>query len=207
MFNNSSIIDVVFDEKSKEKQMGVHCVDGLFVAVLSRGDTVLACSVPTDDENAAKKSFANFRADARAKASTSNVAFETRVAAVLVGLLTDPIAFWKRSQDIKIDTDHPVLLALRKTEPGASLSYRRLAELSLQNAKAARAVGTAMRTNPFPLLVPCHRVVKADGSLGNYSGAGGVRTKETLLKRERGEEEEEEQQQPALLAKKLRLQQ
>ena len=40
------------------------------------------------------------------------------------------------------------------------------------NAKAARAVGTAMRKNPLPILIPCHRVIKASGELGGYMGTG-----------------------------------
>jgi methylated-DNA-[protein]-cysteine S-methyltransferase len=48
---------------------------------------------------------------------------------------------------------------------------------------AARAVGTALRANPFPLLIPCHRVILASGELGNYS-AGGPTTKRQLLARE-----------------------
>jgi O-6-methylguanine DNA methyltransferase len=48
---------------------------------------------------------------------------------------------------------------------------------------AARAVGTAMATNPIPLIVPCHRVVRADGTLGAYS-LGGADNKRVLLTRE-----------------------
>ncbi len=49
---------------------------------------------------------------------------------------------------------------------------------------AARAVGRALGANPFAPLVPCHRVVRADGGLGGYSGAGGIKTKRKLLERE-----------------------
>ena len=47
-----------------------------------------------------------------------------------------------------------------------------------------RAVANAIGKNPFPPLIPCHRVIKSDGSLGGYSGKGGVRTKKLLLKKE-----------------------
>lgn len=49
--------------------------------------------------------------------------------------------------------------------------------------RAMRAVGTALARNPVPLLVPCHRVVRGDGSLGSY-GLGGGRAKRALLERE-----------------------
>ncbi|HSD51418.1 MAG TPA: methylated-DNA--[protein]-cysteine S-methyltransferase, partial [Candidatus Methylomirabilis sp.] len=62
--------------------------------------------------------------------------------------------------------------------------YKWIAE-RLGQPDAARAVGNAMASNPVPLIIPCHRVVKSDGSLGGYS-FGTVR-KESLLALERGE--------------------
>jgi methylated-DNA-[protein]-cysteine S-methyltransferase len=61
---------------------------------------------------------------------------------------------------------------------GRTASYRAVAEL-VGNPKAARAVGTACATNPIPLVVPCHRVVRSDGSLGGYGG--GLEAKTRLL--------------------------
>lgn len=52
------------------------------------------------------------------------------------------------------------------------------------NPGAARAVGMALAANPFAPTVPCHRVVRSDGSLGGYSGRGGVATKKRMLERE-----------------------
>lgn len=49
---------------------------------------------------------------------------------------------------------------------------------------AARAVGRACGANPIPVLIPCHRVLAANGGLGGYSGAGGLKTKVFLLKLE-----------------------
>jgi methylated-DNA-[protein]-cysteine S-methyltransferase len=49
------------------------------------------------------------------------------------------------------------------------------------NSKAARAAGYFMRTNHYAPIVPCHRVVAADGSLHGYLGAGGVATKKKML--------------------------
>jgi methylated-DNA-[protein]-cysteine S-methyltransferase len=51
---------------------------------------------------------------------------------------------------------------------------------------AVRAVGSAVGKNPLAPDVPCHRVIRSDGSLGGYSGRGGVRTKRALLKKESG---------------------
>ena len=61
---------------------------------------------------------------------------------------------------------------------GMVSTYGRLAR-KLGSARAARAVGTALARNPFPLVIPCHRAIRADGSLGGY--AGGLRMKRELL--------------------------
>ena len=65
---------------------------------------------------------------------------------------------------------------------GQTASYGRVAEL-VGHPRAARAVGSACATNPLPIILPCHRVTKADGSLGNYTG--GTEIKRALLDLER----------------------
>lgn len=65
--------------------------------------------------------------------------------------------------------------------PGQTISYGALAKLC-GSPKAARAVGQAMRSNPFTIFVPCHRVINASGKMGNYSS--GVDKKQWLLKHE-----------------------
>jgi len=61
---------------------------------------------------------------------------------------------------------------------GQTRSYRQVAEL-VGNPKAVRAVGTACATNPLPVVLPCHRVLRSDGTVGGY--AGGPAAKSTLL--------------------------
>jgi len=70
---------------------------------------------------------------------------------------------------------------LRAIPPGRTLSYGALAR---ELGGAARAVGGACGANPLPIIVPCHRVIAADGALGGYSGQGGVETKQALLRLE-----------------------
>lgn len=64
---------------------------------------------------------------------------------------------------------------------GQTRSYREMAEL-VGNPKAVRAVGTACATNPLPVVLPCHRVLRADGTLGGY--IGGPEAKTALLELE-----------------------
>ncbi|TQS42484.1 methylated-DNA--[protein]-cysteine S-methyltransferase [Cryptosporangium phraense] len=64
---------------------------------------------------------------------------------------------------------------------GQTRSYREMAEM-VGSPRAVRAVGTACATNPLPVVVPCHRVLRADGSLGGY--IGGLAAKTALLELE-----------------------
>lgn len=64
---------------------------------------------------------------------------------------------------------------------GQTRSYKEVAEM-VGNPKAIRAVGTACATNPLPVVVRCHRVLRADGSVGGY--IGGLEAKTTLLELE-----------------------
>ena len=66
---------------------------------------------------------------------------------------------------------------------GATTTYAQLADAAA-NPKAVRAVGSACARNPVPIIVPCHRVLRSDGSLGGYRG--GVEAKEMLLRLESG---------------------
>ncbi len=74
-----------------------------------------------------------------------------------------------------------VLLTLRGTLPGDLLTYSELAKKA-GYPKAARAVGTALSTNPYLLLFPCHRVIRKDGSLGSFS-AGKTREEGITIKK------------------------
>ena len=78
-----------------------------------------------------------------------------------------------------------VYAALRKIPQGSTCTYGELA-VAAGSPSAARAVGQAMRKNPWPLIVPCHRVLAADGRLGGFSASGGVDLKLALLRAESG---------------------
>lgn len=79
------------------------------------------------------------------------------------------------------DFQKKVLLETRQIPRGKVISYGRLADRILA-PKAARAVGSALAGNPFPLIIPCHRVVKSTGYLGNFGG--GSEMKKFLLQME-----------------------
>ena len=73
-----------------------------------------------------------------------------------------------------------VWTASRAIPPGSTRTYLELAT-TLGEPGAARAVGQALGRNPFPIVVPCHRVLAAGGRSGGFSAPGGVRTKALLL--------------------------
>jgi methylated-DNA-[protein]-cysteine S-methyltransferase len=73
---------------------------------------------------------------------------------------------------------------MREIPYGETRSYMWLAK-KVGNSKKARAVGNACGANRFPIIVPCHRVIKEDGGLGGFSG--GIETKKKLLKLEKVE--------------------
>jgi methylated-DNA-protein-cysteine methyltransferase related protein len=76
-----------------------------------------------------------------------------------------------------------VYTLIRKIPAGKVATYGQVAKL-VGNAKAARAVGMCMRTNPDAPATPCHRVVSADGSLTGYSATGGLQQKKDMLEKE-----------------------
>lgn len=66
---------------------------------------------------------------------------------------------------------------------GEVITYAALAK-KVGKPRAVRAVASAVGRNPLAPMVPCHRVVRSDGTLGGYSAKGGVKTKRALLKKE-----------------------
>ena len=78
-----------------------------------------------------------------------------------------------------------VYKVVRQIPRGQTRSYAWVAR-QLGKPGAARAVGLALKRNPFAPRIPCHRVVRSDGSLGGYSARGGLRRKRQLLASEAG---------------------
>lgn len=103
---------------------------------------------------------------------------------VVAGQLDEYFAGQRRSFDVPLDWRlsagfrAAVLHRLPDIGYGHTASYAAVARLA-GNPKAVRAVGSACATNPLPVVVPCHRVVRSDGALGAY--LGGIEAKRTLL--------------------------
>tara|TARA_B100001939_G_scaffold103969_1_gene89929 strand:+ start:976 stop:1254 length:279 start_codon:yes stop_codon:yes gene_type:complete len=72
---------------------------------------------------------------------------------------------------------------ISKIPYGETRTYKDLA-IAIGKPKSFRAVANACGKNPYPPIIPCHRVVRSDGKLGGYSGKGGIKTKKKLLDQE-----------------------
>jgi len=144
----------------------------MLVAATSKG----ICRLSFDeDESALRRRFPNatiLPADASMASIISGVlqAVETPAAAPDLPLDVRGTAF-----------QEAVWRELRKIPPGETRSYAQIAA-AVGQPGAVRAVGTANGSNPVAVLVPCHRVVRSDGSLGGY--AGGIDRKRRLLEAE-----------------------
>lgn len=77
-----------------------------------------------------------------------------------------------------------VMQCCREIPIGQTVTYGQLASMA-GSERAARAVGRCMAANRVPLIVPCHRVVAANGELGGYSAQGGIRLKQKILRLEK----------------------
>jgi len=90
---------------------------------------------------------------------------------------SDVVIDWSRVSDFQ----EAVCRQTLAVRPGYKTSYGEIARALALGPEAARAVGVALATNPWPLIVPCHRVVSAGDKMTGFSAPGGVRTKTRLL--------------------------
>ena len=72
---------------------------------------------------------------------------------------------------------------IKKIPKGKVKTYKELAKV-IAKPNASRAVANACGKNPYPVKIPCHRVIRSDGKIGGYSGKGGAKMKKSLLKNE-----------------------
>jgi methylated-DNA-[protein]-cysteine S-methyltransferase len=141
---------------------------------------VVGVQLPERHEGATRARLLRRYPDARESPPPSHI---HQIIEGIVGLLRgEPRDF----SSVTLDTEdvppfhQQVYEVARTIPPGSTLSYGEIAK-RLGDASAARDVGEAMGKNPFPIIVPCHRVLAAGGKVGGFSAAGGVTTKLRLL--------------------------
>jgi methylated-DNA-[protein]-cysteine S-methyltransferase len=106
------------------------------------------------------------------------------IGALLAGEPRDLSAF-ALDLDDATEFNRRVYAVARAIPPGATLSYGEVTAKLGEPREVARDVGQALGQNPIPIIVPCHRVLAANGKPGGFSASGGVTTKLKLLNIER----------------------
>ena len=71
-----------------------------------------------------------------------------------------------------------------KTIPKGTVKTYKQVAIAIKSPKSARAVANACGKNPYAPKIPCHRVIRSDGTLGGFSAPGGIKAKKKLLKKE-----------------------
>jgi len=110
----------------------------------------------------------------------------------LISEIANKIVHFLYGEDIRFSLDilnwdlikpfpKKVLVAEHGVPRGAMTTYQRLAS-QIGNPNGARAVGNALKNNPFPIIIPCHRAIRSDGKLGGFQG--GMKMKRVLLEME-----------------------
>jgi methylated-DNA-[protein]-cysteine S-methyltransferase len=146
---------------------------------LEGAPTVFRVLLPRPGASAAAQALRLYPHARRASCAEMNALGE-RIEAFLAG---ENIAFPLELAAVK--TRPPFQQAVLRAEhgiPRGRVSTYGLIAARLGRPRAARAVGQALATNPFPLIVPCHRAVRSDGGLGGFQG--GPAMKRALLERE-----------------------
>ncbi|MEK7266453.1 MAG: methylated-DNA--[protein]-cysteine S-methyltransferase [Pseudomonadota bacterium] len=149
-------------------------------AVLWRGEALTGVLLPSAEDAATRAAVKRRSPSATEEAPPP---FARRAIEKIVRLCAgESVAF----DDIPLDRSaiepfaNRVYDILLKTPAGETTTYGAIAE-ALGDKAASRAVGAALGANPFPIIIPCHRVTAAGGRMGGFSAPGGADTKRRLL--------------------------
>ncbi len=145
------------------------------------GERIIAAHLPEADPGVVKRSFAR-RAPGAVETSDIPEAMERVIASVQALMRGERVDLSGVSLDLaRVPEFHARVYEVARAIPaGETLTYGEVAE-RLGDKLLARAVGEALGKNPWPILVPCHRVTAAGGKLGGFSARGGAMTKLKLL--------------------------
>jgi methylated-DNA-[protein]-cysteine S-methyltransferase len=139
---------------------------------------VAAVELPAADEAATRRRLS--RTGAQEAAPPPDVANAIDAIARLLEGEPDDLSDVALDMDGVPDFHRRVYDVARAIPPGETRSYGELAA-GLGEPAAAQAVGRALGRNPFPIVVPCHRVLAANGALHGFSAPGGIETKRRML--------------------------
>ena len=143
-------------------------------------EAVVGALLPEADEAALRGRFSRrhpkaIEAEPRGFAAAAILGVQRLLAGEAVDLTDTPLDFGAAP-----DLHRRIYAVVRAIPPGRTLTYGEVAR-AVGEPRGAQAVGQAMGRNPIPILMPCHRVVAADGRLGGFTAPGGVATKRRIL--------------------------
>lgn len=170
---------VMFDEKIAIGWVNWKPVGRVYVAAGEKGIMAVVMG-PFDESDAATRIWGMFHIP---------TLIDQRATSEAIHQLEEYFYGDLRTFDLPLDliTDTPfqdmVLTYIQRIPAGTTFTYGKVAA-GLGDPERAIAVGQALAVNPLPILIPCHRVIGADGALVGYSAHGGVETKAALLRHE-----------------------
>jgi methylated-DNA-[protein]-cysteine S-methyltransferase len=141
---------------------------------------ILTVELPGRDDNATRRRIRRTLPDAVESIPPAHV---ERAIAAIAGLFDgepDDLSSVVLDMTDVPEFDRRVYAAARAIPPGQTLTYGEIAQ-RIGERGSAQAVGQALGSNPFPIVVPCHRVLAADGALRGFSAPGGIATKRRML--------------------------
>jgi methylated-DNA-[protein]-cysteine S-methyltransferase len=142
---------------------------------------IFCTQLPEGEEANSRARFLKRVPGAREAVPPSNVqAVISRIVALLDGGKGDDLTDVALDMDRLPEFNRAVYAIARKIPPGATITYGDIAK-QLGGVQLSRDVGQAMGKNPFPIIVPCHRVLAAGAKPGGFSARGGTATKLKIL--------------------------
>ncbi len=150
-------------------------------AVAWRGGAVVAVALPEIDEAATERRIR--RAVGGAAVTDPPPPIRRALEGVVALLDGEPVDLGEVEVEVahRSDFERRVFAVVRAIPPGETLTYGEVAARAGEPG-GAQAVGRVMGANPVPIIVPCHRVVGADGAPVGFSAPGGVATKQRILR-------------------------
>lgn len=145
-----------------------------------RGTRVVATSLPQGDDAQVLSALARRAGETAAGEPPAPVAAGVAAIRRLLAGAVESFDFLELDLDGVPDFDRRVYAVALAIPVGETRTYGAVAR-EIGEPDAARAVGRALGANPFPIVVPCHRVLAAGGAIGGFSAPGGVATKRRLL--------------------------
>ena len=178
---------IIIESQLSDIRYFIHKIKAHYVGLIYSEEGLISCTLPLKNKKRVEETLKPLLKEITEYDQVDSPTEAIKeITLIIYRLHFEPKKYWKQSLKINLDFSHytenekRVLQQLRKTLPGETISYKKLADLAGYK-NASRFIGSTMRKNNTPLIIPCHRVIRSDGKLGNYSAAGGIIQKRKYL--------------------------